>query len=183
MPPSNTEQARWFKDEVHPHDGQLKSWLRGQFPTVRDVDDVVQESYMRIWKARLAHPIDSAKAFLFSVARRVALDLVRSQRRSPVDTVSDWETAGVLSTERDPAANVSQQEKIDLLADAIAALPTRRREIVILRKLQRLPQREVALRLDLSERTVENQLYRGIRQCEEYLRIRGVRGLYDHEVR
>lgn len=67
------EQAQWFANEVHAHASQLKAYLRGAFPSVRDVDDVVQESYLRIWKARAIHPIESAKTFLFTIARRVAL--------------------------------------------------------------------------------------------------------------
>src|SRR5687767_3921161 len=62
---SQSDQSQWFADEVHVHESQLKSFLRGSFPAVRDVDDVVQESYLRIWKARAAQPIDSARAFLF----------------------------------------------------------------------------------------------------------------------
>ena len=42
MPPQDTEQARWFAAEVHAHDGQLRAYLRGSYPAVRDIDDVVQ---------------------------------------------------------------------------------------------------------------------------------------------
>lgn len=41
-PPSSA----WFTDEVQPHDVSLKAYLRGSFLTVRDVDDIVQESYL-----------------------------------------------------------------------------------------------------------------------------------------
>src|SRR3954471_24912441 len=83
MPPPNTDQARWFANEVHAHDGQLRAYLRGTYPAVRDVDDVVQESYLRTWKARLAHPIASTKSFLFQVARNLAVDVVRRKQSAP----------------------------------------------------------------------------------------------------
>ena len=44
------DRARWFKEEVHSLDTRLKSYLRGSFPSV-DVEDVVQESYLRTWLA------------------------------------------------------------------------------------------------------------------------------------
>lgn len=55
---------------MHAHDEQLKSYLRLAFPTVRDVDDIVQESYLRTWRRQSSQPIRAAKAFLFTVARR-----------------------------------------------------------------------------------------------------------------
>jgi RNA polymerase sigma factor (sigma-70 family) len=51
------KQESWFAEEVHTHDSQLKSYLRSSFPALRDVDDVVQESYLRIWRRQLVRPI------------------------------------------------------------------------------------------------------------------------------
>jgi RNA polymerase sigma-70 factor (ECF subfamily) len=85
LPRDRVPEARWFADEVHRHELALKAYLRGSFPSVRDIDDVVQESYLRVWRARLAHPIHSTKSFLFQVARHLALDLVRRDRVSPID--------------------------------------------------------------------------------------------------
>jgi RNA polymerase sigma-70 factor (ECF subfamily) len=75
---------------------------------------------------------------------------------------------------------IAAREKLLMLADALESLPPRCREVVILRKLQHVPQREVALRLGLAEKTVEAHLARGIARCEKFLRERGVRGWYDH---
>ena len=52
------------------HDDHLKAYLRTSFPTVRDVDDIVQESYLRIWRRQSIQPVRTAKAFLFTIARR-----------------------------------------------------------------------------------------------------------------
>jgi RNA polymerase sigma-70 factor (ECF subfamily) len=179
MPSPSTEQSRWFSDEVHPHEPSLKAYLRSSFPTVRDVDDVVQESYLRIWKARAGQPIQSAKAFLFRIARNLALDLVRRDRISPVIAVGDSAVEFVADSRPDAAETASAGEKIRLLAEAVATLPDRCREIVILRKLDGLPQREVAARLGISEKTVEEQVSRGVRRCERYLRRHGINDLYE----
>ena len=179
MLPQKSESTRWFTEEVHPHEASLRSYLHGSFPAVRDVDDVVQESYLRVWRARASHPIASARAFLFKVARHLALDLVRRQRVSPLEAVDDLASLPVIEDGASVAERVSTQEKIRLLADAIEALPARCREVVVLRKLQSLSQRETALQLGLSEKTVEAQLARGLQRCEEYLRRRGVRSYYE----
>ncbi|MBI4626026.1 MAG: RNA polymerase sigma factor [Verrucomicrobia bacterium] len=157
--------------------------MRNAYPSIGDVDDIVQESYLRIWKARAAQPIRSAKAFLFQVARRLAIDLVRRERASPIRRVSDLAALTVIDVGPGVVETVSRNEKIRMLADAIDTLPGRCREIFILRRLQCIPQREVAARFGLSERTVEVQVYRGLRRCEEFLRARGVRGLFNDEIR
>jgi RNA polymerase sigma-70 factor (ECF subfamily) len=161
------EKKRWFKDEVHTHDAKLKTYLRSSFPSV-DVDDVVQESYLRVWLANLARPVASARAFLFTVARHLALDSLRHRKKSPIIGVPDLTVLGVIDESRDAAEAAATSDEIALLAEAIDSLPARCREIIILRKIQHISQRDVAQRLGISEGTVEEQVYRGIRRLEAF---------------
>ena len=163
---------KWFQDEVQPHGPSLKAWLRGRFPAVRDVDDVVQESYLRIWQARARQPIDSAKAFLFRIARNLALDTLRHERHSPIHAVTELSRLIVLEDKPDAAATAARQQEIDLLVEAIDGLPARCREIFILRKLRGVSQKDIAARLGLSEQTVQVQAARGLRRVAESLRRR-----------
>jgi RNA polymerase sigma-70 factor (ECF subfamily) len=159
---------------VHPHDSSLKAYLRGSFPHVRDVDDVVQESYVRIWRARMTQPIRSARAFLFQVARHLAIDAVRREQVSPIEPLRDLAALSVIEERPDAAEALVYREKVALMGEALAALPDRCREIFILRKLQHVPQKEIAARLGISERTVESQVTRGMKLCEAWLRKHGV---------
>lgn len=95
--------------------------------------------------------------------------------------VRDLATLPVYDHRPDAAEIISAREKLRLMADAIEALPRRCREVVVLRKIECLSQKETAARLGLAEKTVEAQLARGIARCEDYLRRRGVKGWYGHE--
>jgi RNA polymerase sigma-70 factor (ECF subfamily) len=167
-----TPGDKWFAEEVRPHEAALRGFLRQSFPAVRDVEDVVQESYLRAWKTRAVQPIRSMRAFLFTVARRVALNIVDRQNNAGTITVGDLTSLPVLSDRPGVAEHVSQEEHLSLLVEALATLPARCREVTVLRKLQCIPQREVALRLGISEKTVEEQVARGLRRCQEYFRRR-----------
>lgn len=180
-PVASADQVRWFSEEVYPHDGRLKAYLRTAYPSVRDVEDVVQESYVRIWKARAACRIERAGAFLFQVARRLALDVLRRNRASPVRGVTDLAALCVLDGRPSADEIACSREEIEFLAQAVHSLPARCREIVVLRKLKCVPQKEIAQKLGISEQTVEVQVVRGVKRIREFLLRRGVRCAINYE--
>lgn len=166
--------ARWFEEEVQAHEPALRTYVQGRFPAVRDVDDVVQESFLRVWRARLAQPIASSKAFLFTVARHVAFDLARRDRRSPVEPCAAIDELPAAAEIPTAEQQLTWCEKVDLLGNAIAQLAPRRREIIVLHKIKGLSQREVARRLGLAEKTVENHVALGVKDCQAFFREHGV---------
>lgn len=173
-PPQALSLSRWFSEEALPHDAQLKAYLRGAFPGVRDVDDVVQESYLRIWRAQARGSVASARHFLFRVARNLALDLVRRDHRAPVRAAGDL--AALEAADEAPSARAAAEtaERVVLLAAALDALSPRHREVVILCKLQARSHREAAALLGISEKTVAEHLYRAVHRLGEELQRRGV---------
>lgn len=152
---------------------QLKAYLRGSFPSIRDVDDIAQESYLRVWRARATQSIRSAKGFLFQIARHVATDVLRRDLVSPIKGVTDLAALSVFDGKPDAAEVACSREEIALLADAIDALPARCRQVFILRKIQRIPQKEIAGRLGISEQTVQVLVLRGMKRCEKFFACRG----------
>jgi RNA polymerase sigma-70 factor (ECF subfamily) len=175
------DQSVWFKQEVHPHDSQLKAYLRGSFPKMRDVDDVAQESYLRVWRRQAVQPIKSAKAFLFTIARRLAIDWIRHEKISAINAVEDLDSLAVYDDGSSAADAASRAEIIAMLIDAVDALPARCREVVILRKFKFLSARETALKLGIKEHTVETQLVRSNARIREYLEARGITSVLGRE--
>lgn len=167
-------QSEWFMQEVHPHEPSLRAYLRHSYPSTRDLDDVVQESYLRIWKAAALRPVESAKAFLFKIARNIVIDLGRRGQINPTVAVTDLAALPVIEEGPGVVEIACTREEILVLADAIDALPARCREILILRKLRNVPQKAIAVQLGLSEQTVQVQVCRGVKRVAEYLRRHGI---------
>ena len=65
--------------------------------------------------------------------------------------------------------SLAHAEEFQILIRAIESLPERCRQVVTLRKIYGLSQKEVAERLGVSEHTVEAQVGVGVRRCAEYL--------------
>jgi RNA polymerase sigma factor (sigma-70 family) len=168
MPPQDIEQARWFATEVQPHRPALRAWLLARFPTLPDVDDLVQESLARMLRAREAGPIGSARALLFTTARNLALDAVRRQRVVRFEQITDETPPSVLADGIDVFESVSKQQELELLTKAIQSLPERCRQVFTLRTAYGLTQKQIADRLGVSLSTVEKQMTQGIRLCAEF---------------
>jgi RNA polymerase sigma factor (sigma-70 family) len=169
----------WLVSEMRSHETSLRAYLAWRFPAIRDVDDIVQESYLRVWRARAAAPIQSIKALFFTVAKHVAHDELRRRVRSPIVRNADVNMLEVAG--RPGGEGITDEERIALLVEALDQLPARCREVVVLRKLRQLRQKEVAAMLGISEKGVENQLARGLARCREYFEARGISNFFGEE--
>jgi RNA polymerase sigma factor (sigma-70 family) len=182
MPPPVHEQSRWFAEEVQPHEADLRAYLRRRFPSVTDVDDILQESFVRLLRARETGGVACVRAYLFTIARNAANALLRRPKIFHEHPLTARSVLRVAQSGTDVAEQVSLRQEIALLLDAIDALPPRCREIFILRKLQGLPQKDIAARLGLSVQTVQVQVAVGARKCAGFLRERGVTGRHGKAV-
>lgn len=161
-----SEQARWFAAEVQPHEGALRNWLRVRFPTISDRDDLVQESFLRVWRAHGHGPIASAKAFLFATARNLALDTL--QRRRPEMHLGESAASAVFDEHSNTAEAVSRAQEMEILHAALESLPGRCRQIFTLRRIYGMSQKEIAARLGISEKTVEAQNSIAMHKCVQF---------------
>ena len=169
-----SDQRQWFKVEIHPYEPGLRSFLRRHFPTIADVDDLVQEAYARLFKAKAQGEVTNARSFLYTTARNVACDHFRRNRIVAVGDLADIEQRGVLEDKPDAAEILSQAQDLEILREAIQTLPPRCRDIFTLRRLHGLSYKEIGARLAISEHTVNAQLAIGVARCRAFLLARGV---------
>lgn len=160
------EQTRWFAEQVQPHEAALRNWLRVRFPAVTDRDDLVQEAYLRIWRARGQGTIGSPKAFLFAVARNLALDALK--RRLPEVDLGESGASTVLDESTNTTEAVARGQELELLHQALQSLPERCRQVFTLRRLHGLSQKETAARLGIAEKTVEAQHTIAMHKCVQF---------------
>jgi RNA polymerase sigma factor (sigma-70 family) len=169
MPPSDPESARWFREHVQPHEPLVRGWLRGRLTSESDVDDVVQEAFIRLLRARERQAIASPKALLFTIVRNLARDHCRHRDALPLEPLAEDDELAVFTEDGGPPETVAHRQELELLTEAIQSLPDRCRQIFTLRKVYGLPQAEIARQLGISEHTVSAQLTIGVRKCTAFL--------------
>jgi RNA polymerase sigma factor (sigma-70 family) len=163
------ERNAWLAKEILVHERALRGYLSRFFKSVADVEDVVQETYARLLALNDsdAVAVRNWHAFLFASARNVALDRIRKARVVSLDTLAEMGGADVLNQAPSADEALNARQELALLLETIASLPDRCREVLTLRKLYGLSQREIARRLAITESTVEKHVAYGVRLCAE----------------
>ena len=142
--------------------------------SVTDAEDLTQTLWLRIQSVTENPPIHNKQAYLYRLARNVALDRLRSfDRHNAV-----FESAPVLDDVAAPLPSVEthliDRENLDILLHAIEGLPPRCREVFILRKVENLKISEISQKLGMSPSMVARHLQHALTHCMARLKEAGV---------
>ena len=152
----------WFKREILVHEAALMRFLTRAWSNVADVPDLRQDIYVRVYEAAANSRPQSPKSFLFVTARHLITDRVRRKRIVSIDAVGDLDALNVLIEEIGPERRLGAHQELRRMAQALDALPPRCRETVWMRRVFDLPQKVVADKLGITEKTVEKHLMKGV---------------------
>jgi RNA polymerase sigma factor (sigma-70 family) len=159
----------WFKSRVLIHEDLLMRFLARAWPNRDDLTDLRQEAYARVCEAAQHSPPQRPKAFLFAIARHIMSDRRRRERIVSIQAAGDHDFANDLVEEKTPERHVGANQELMRLAQAFDRLPARCREVIWMRRVLDLPQKEIATRLQIGEKAVEKQIVRGGRLIAHYL--------------
>ncbi len=158
-----TALDQWFVREILPLEGMLTRYLCRVWPHSAEVFDLRQDIYMRVYESAKSVLPTAPKAFLFATARNLMTDRIRHSRVVSIEYTQDFESLNVLIDEISPERRFAAREELRVLARAFDSLSEKCRNVVWLRRVEGLTQRETAQRLGLGEGAVESQLARGVR--------------------
>jgi RNA polymerase sigma factor (sigma-70 family) len=161
--------SEWFIEHVLPHEHKLMGFLRRNWRDADEVADLRQEVYARVFAAASSRRPDAPLAFLLSTARNLLVDRARREKVVSMETYADMEMVHPTVDELSPERHHSARAELNLLRGALSALPDRCQEVVRLRKIDGLSQREVATQMGITEDTVERQVSKGLRLLADAL--------------
>jgi RNA polymerase sigma-70 factor (ECF subfamily) len=169
------ERSRRFQQLALPHlDAayNLARWLSGN---AGDADDVVQEAFVRAFRFFDTFRGENARPWLLAIVRRTWYTEWRRRKSSlevvPID--DDFDDTSLFdeacSACTDPQALLLRGEHARIVREALASLPVEYREVLILRELEDMSYRDIALIADLPIGTVMSRLARGRRKLAALL--------------
>ena len=150
----------------------LKRFLARFFSDSQDIEDVAQEAYLRAYVAEQQKEIEQPKAYLFRIARNLALTQLTKKSKKITDYLEESGASVVIEYGAAADTEVEAQESLGLYCEAVAALPEKCRQVFLLRKVHGLAHKEIAQRMSLSVSSVEKYLLRGILECKAFVQER-----------
>lgn len=171
---ADAARSRRFQQLALPHlDAayNLARWLCGN---ASDADDVVQEAFMRAFRFFDTFRGDTARPWLLAIVRRTWYTEWRRRASSHEtvefdDTMDDTAFDGWSVGGADPQALLIRDEESKRVHEALALLPVEYREVLILRELEEMGYREIAIVADVPIGTVMSRLARGRRKLAALL--------------
>lgn len=153
----------------------------------KEIEDIVQETYVRACQAEKLRKITSPRTFMYRTARNLAFDYIKKAETRLCISDSSEE----VSRRRDGYGEANEtldkvcsDEKFARFCDAVRHLPKECRKIFVLKKVYGYSQREIAKEFGLSESTVEKQVAQGIKRCRYFMmQVEKHSGVSEQEMR
>lgn len=138
-----------------------------------DVDDVMQESFLKLLEAGSKGEIKYRQAYLYRTARNLVINQANSKAHRLVESVADFDDLGVLLQTETLEHDFETQQRLQHFCQAAAGLPEQCRRVLVLRKVYGYSQEEVAKKMAISISTVEKHLAKALVRCRQYLTAHG----------
>ena len=148
-------------------ESKLKQYLMRFFISRQDVEDAVQETFIRAYKAEESQEIRSPKSFLFKVAKNLALSELARKSNQLTTCLGDLQSLDVIDNRLPVEDIVEIHQRLEAFCKIAESLSPQCQRVVVMRKVYGFSHKEISKRLNISVKTVENHLTRGLQLCAQ----------------
>jgi RNA polymerase sigma factor (sigma-70 family) len=140
---------------------------------VHEVEDIVQETYVKLCLVKNPEQIKHPKSYLYQMAKNLARDHAKSSGNRLSERFEEVED--FLHTREDLVyREVVSSQEFRAFCEAVRHLPLQCRRAFVLKKVYGYSQREIAKELKITESTVEKHVALGLRRCAEKMPSRAL---------
>ena len=138
-------------------------------PDTEVCSEIVHDIFLNLWLKRDKLQIEYFKGYITASARYQVYRYVKSIKKKSIEYRDELDYGNLVAV-NDGESNIRYRELEKKVEEELEVLPSRCREIFTLSRMQQLSNDEIAARLDISKRTVENQLTYALRHLRISIR-------------
>jgi len=145
------------------HANNLRNYLYYKFGNLEAAEDIVQESFIKLWQKCADVVIEKAKSFLYTIATNMFLNeknhekVVLKYQKIPQNDVNN----------ESPEFIMLENEYMLKLQKVLAALPDGQREVFLLNRIDKKKYKEIAVLLNISVKAVEKRMHNALLYVRE----------------
>ncbi len=138
-----------------------------------EIDDILQEVFVKIWLNRQKiGKAETFNAYIFTITKNELLNLIRNNLRD--QTFRDKLYLSAVAVEYQTASPVEFEELKVRIDKIVAGLPEKRQQVFLLSRTEGLSNKEIALQLNISEKTVEDHITHAIKKIKNSMKEIGI---------
>lgn len=154
---------------------RLEAFARKYTTDTNEAEDIVQDVFLKLWERRELLDNISLTSFLFMMVKNSCLNYLKHRQvaESVEQRVPDTETAErlyAIDFVPDPSSLLMQKELSDSIDQIMEELPPKCKEVFVLSRLRGLKNREIATRMEITEKVVEKHITRALKRFREGLK-------------
>ncbi len=137
----------------------LRNYILYRFGDEEAADDVVQESFVKLWKNCAKVTLEGAKSYLY----KIAINLSTSLKRHEAVKLKYQERAVIMDKDNEsPEYLILEKEFMDKLTKVIGSLPDRQREVYLMNRIEKMSYKEIAEATNVSVKAIEKLMHKAL---------------------
>ena len=139
------------------------------FKTPQEIEDVVQEAFVKVIEAKQTRTIEYPKSYMFQTVKNLSLNKITKSDYRLTDALGDSDAELVSQVTPTMEQQFESRQRFELFCRAVRQLPIKCQRVYILRRVYGYSQKEIAEQMDISIKTVEAHLTKAIVRCTDYM--------------
>ena len=163
---------QWFLSQVLPFEARFVSAARRLTRNADDAHDLVQEVFTRLFVLEGWAAIANPRAYVLRMLKNLAIERIRRSQIIDYQHLADLEPLNLIDEGPDPYRAAAATEQVQRVWAVLESLPPEYRSVLIQRRFEDQPLRDMAREMGMSLSTLEKRLARALYLLNEGLRAR-----------
>lgn len=151
-------EEKVFNTAFMSYSEHLRNFMYYKSGNLQRSEDIMQDSFIKLWTECANVPFEKAKSFLFTVANNLFLN-----QEKHIKVVLKFEKRKVIDKDIESPQFIMEEAEFERsLKNAIESLPDGQRQVFLMNRIDKLKYREIAERLEVSVKAVEKRMHKAL---------------------